>query len=153
MVSMDSVSRQSKAVAQNFINALDSQNFDALPSMFADNAGWGVMGQDNVSWGGFLPAHKRIPLATQMIGQFSQYSLKAFNIIAEGVQVMAELEVVSSNQDGKVYTNSVVMAFTITAGKQILLLREYLDNQQVLNYMEASGSTAGVNNKVDAIGL
>ncbi|KAM3425385.1 hypothetical protein BST61_g7331 [Cercospora zeina] len=149
---MDSVSRQSKAVAQNFINALDSQNFDALPAMFADNAGWWVMGQDNVSWGGSLPAHKRIPLATQMIAQFSQYSLKAFNIIAEGVQVMAELEVVSSNQDGKSYTNFVVMAFTITAGKQILLLREYLDNQQVLNYMEASGSTAGVD-KVDAIGL
>lgn len=152
---MDNTSRLSKAVAQNFIDALDTRNFDVLPSMFTDTAGWWVMGERNVSWGGYLRAHERIPLSMQMLGQFSQYSMKAFNIIAEGVQVMAELEVVSSNQDGKSYTNSVVMAFTIDSRqKRILLLREYLDNQQVINFMEASGSSAGsVDKNVEAVGM
>ncbi|KAI5367473.1 Putative limonene-1,2-epoxide hydrolase, NTF2-like domain superfamily [Septoria linicola] len=145
---MDSTSRQSKTVAQNFINALDSRNFDVLPSLFTDTAGWWVMGQG----GGYFKVIERIPLCMQMLGQFSQYSLKAFNIVAEGVQVMAELEETSTSQDGKVCTNSVVMAFTCR-GKQILLLREYLDSQQLLNVMEESGSTAVTMESVDAIGL
>lgn len=36
---MDSTSRLSKTVAQNFINALDTRNFDVLPGMFVDTAG------------------------------------------------------------------------------------------------------------------
>ena len=114
------------------------------------------MGERNVSWGGYLLAHERIPLCIQMLGQFESYSMKAFNIIAEGVQVMAELEVVSSNKDVESYTISCVFAFTLDSRqKRILLLREYLDNQQDINFMEASGSTAGTVDKEtsDALGL
>lgn len=40
---MDSTSKSSKTVAQAFINALDTRNFDVLPGMFVDTAGMKAM--------------------------------------------------------------------------------------------------------------
>ncbi len=118
----------SKAVARQYVTAVQAGNEQAIRDLFAQEATWTLAGELPISgvWQG-REAILHEFLATAMSHyQAGSISLEITGMIAEGEQVVLQWTSRARTRDGRPYENGCIAVFTIREGK-IQAVREYMD--------------------------
>jgi ketosteroid isomerase-like protein len=132
-----------RRIVEAFFSHLSSRKISELPALFASEANYWVAGNpSHVPWAGDMDAHVRIPQLNAMFDSFKVFNLTLRNVVVEGRNAIAEFGVFGRLESGLEYKNEVVMAFVLNEFRQILSLREYLDNMQSLAHLKARNAAA-----------
>lgn len=137
-MSSDTETETTRRVVSAFISHLSTRKISSLPALSASSANYWVSGNpSHVPWAGDMDAHERIPTLNAMFDSFKVCNLDVRNVVVGGRHAIVEFKVYGQLENGLEYENEVVMAFELDEFRQILSLREYLDNMQSLAHLQA----------------
>jgi ketosteroid isomerase-like protein len=140
---MSSDTETTRRVVEAFFSHLSSRKISSIPALFASEANYWVSGNpSHVPWAGDMNAHVRIPQLNAMFDTFKVFDLDLRNVVVKGRNAVAEFGVFGKLESGLEYRNDVIMGFVLDEFRQILWLREYLDNMQALAHLEARNEAA-----------
>jgi hypothetical protein len=128
---------RNKAVVRTLMQNFDPQNIDKALDQLADDAIWTLVGQPRRF--AYAGSKNKKDCAEQLRGFLSMMAKFRWEpkvMTAEDDRVAVEAVSAGETADGKKYSNTYHMLFTLRDGK-IVNVREYLDPLEVLEFTGA----------------
>lgn len=135
-----SSAEESRRVILQWIDCIAEGRIDDLMALGAPDATWWVSGLKETSpLAGTYPYADRENHLKELLKDAISFSFTIRGITTEGDTVVVEGAPRLETQDGRVYTNDVILKFVVKDGK-VISLREYVDFFAVLKFKGAKAS-------------
>jgi uncharacterized protein len=121
-----------KDLVREFFARFSTGDIPGALDMMADDSTWWIVGKPELLQAAGNHTKEQIArVFYRMVGQMKDgLKINVTRLVAEGEQVVAEMEGHGELQNGRVYNNQYLTLLTIRDGK-IREVREYLDTQHV----------------------